>query len=107
MTDSYPIVCTLSASEQAQRGESTAQNLLSGVMQVEESADGYRLQFPGDETWINRLVQFINLERECCLFLKFQLMFEPGQGPVWLGIGGGPGAKEFIAGMALIDRGRE
>jgi hypothetical protein len=43
------------------------------------------------------LEEFIQLESECCRFLRFQLTVEPGGGPVWLELIGPPGTREFLA----------
>ncbi len=43
------------------------------------------------------LGEFIQLERQCCPFLRFQLTVEPGGGPIWLELTGPPGTREFLA----------
>jgi hypothetical protein len=39
----------------------------------------------------------IQLERQCCPFLRFQLTGEPGGGPTWLELTGPAGTREFLA----------
>ena len=39
---------------------------------------------------------FVDLERRCCAFLRFELTVEPGGGPVWLELTGPPGTREFL-----------
>ena len=45
------------------------------------------------------IAQTIDAERQCCRFLRFQVMVEPDGGPVWLDLTGPPGAREFLAQM--------
>jgi len=61
--------------------------------------DGYALRFPGEETWASRLLRFIVQERACCPFFSFELVFEPGQGPIWLHLRGPAGTTEFVTEM--------
>ncbi|MBA3355700.1 MAG: hypothetical protein H0U18_07115 [Pyrinomonadaceae bacterium] len=39
----------------------------------------------------------VELEHQCCPFLKFNITVEPGDGPVWLEMTGPQGTKEFLA----------
>ena len=73
--------------------------LFGEVQEARELPDGYALRFPGDETWAARLLAFIAAERACCPFFTFALVFEPGQGPLWLQLHGPGGTKEVVAGM--------
>jgi hypothetical protein len=67
-----------------------------------ELEDGYAFRFPGDTIWAARLLQFVTSERECCPFFTFELVFEPGQGPIWLRLRGPEGVKEFIREVMLV-----
>jgi hypothetical protein len=93
-----PVACTLSAAEQARRGDEIAP-LFWEVQETRELPDGYALRFPGDETWAARLLAFIAAERACCPFFTFALVFEPQQGPLWLHLRGPAGTKDFVASM--------
>ena len=89
------IACLLSPAEQTAR-RPTADEIFKSYQQVTELADGYAFSFPGDENWINTLVEFIKFERECCPFFNFGLIFEAGHGSIWLELQGGEGVKSFI-----------
>lgn len=44
---------------------------------------------------ISDLFTLIQLEHQCCPFLRFSLIFEAGKGPVWLELTGPSGTKNF------------
>jgi hypothetical protein len=41
-------------------------------------------------------MEFIAVERKCCPFFAFELVFEPQEGPMWLRLKGPEGVKSFI-----------
>jgi hypothetical protein len=43
------------------------------------------------------LAHLIDLEHQCCPFLKFRLTVEPGAGPLRLELTGPDGTKDFLA----------
>lgn len=91
-----PIACNLSEPELRLRRETLASDIFRDVQQVAELTDGYSFSFPGDDAWAGRLLEFITFERRCCPFITFELLFEPGQGAIWLRLRGAAGVKEFI-----------
>jgi len=38
----------------------------------------------------------IDAERRCCPFLRFQVVAEAGNGPVWLEVTGPVGTRQFL-----------
>lgn len=95
-----PIACLLSGAELAKRGVEVA-DLFKEVEQVNELADGYSFRFPGNKTTATSLLDFTLVERSCCPFFTFELVFEQGEGPIWLRLRGGAGVKEFVASTFL------
>lgn len=94
-----PIVCTLGpAALQARRDD-----LLGGlVRRADERLDlphGYRVRFTAADNILPALAKIIEVERQCCRFLTFQVTIEPDGGPIWLEFTGPPGTREFLAGM--------
>ncbi len=89
------IACSLSATEQVERGGDLEQ-LLAEAEDVAELPAGYALKFPNRDAWITRAVELIIAERKCCPFFGFTLVFEPDGGPVWLHIAGPGEVKAFI-----------
>ena len=79
--------------------------LFSRITGKKELPDGYAFEFPGDPQMTEKLVNFIQGERSCCTFFRFELEFEPDNGPVWLSLRGPDPVKSFIdeAVLALKD----
>ena len=95
-TSDLPIACNLSEPELRLRRETLASDIFKDFQQVDELTDGYSFRFPGDDVCAAKLLEFITFERRCCPFMTFELLFEPGQGSVWLRLRGADGVKEFI-----------
>lgn len=64
---------------------------------MEEREQGFAFRFSADT--LRELAQMIAQERQCCPFLRFTLIAEPGHGPVWLEVTGPQAAKELIRGF--------
>lgn len=93
---SLPIACSLTDAELQERSRLVLQKVGGAVAEVRELADGYAYRLPSGAEWIKELAHLIQLERECCLFLRFQLIVEPDNGPIWLELTGPQGTKEFL-----------
>lgn len=91
------IACLLSEREAAIRGEELAGGLFAAVEEVAELPDGYAYRYPGDDSQLEPLLEFIAAERRCCPFLTFELAFAPHGSPLWLRLRGSPSVKKFIA----------
>ena len=94
-----PIACNLSERERTERERTIAGDVMSGVEETRELPDGYAFRFPGDDPWPERIQAFVLAERRCCPFFTFELVFEPGQGPIWLRLRGAEGTKAFVEEM--------
>ena len=70
--------------------------LLDGSRLVGELEDGYEFVFPGDADWAMRLTEFVVVERACCPFFAFELVFEPDGGGILLRVRGPEGTKKFM-----------
>ena len=90
-----PVGCSLCGDQLSARMQVVA-SVFAGSEEYRELPDGYEFRFPWTTEWAMRLTEFIANERNCCTFFKFELVFEPNQGPVWLRLRGGENAKEFI-----------
>ena len=93
------LACSLTARDLAERRVSNGE-VFAAVEEVEELEDGHAFKFANDPSRIAQLVELIQAERECCLFFRFSLTFEPNQGPVWLQVQGPPGVKDFTRELA-------
>ena len=91
-----PIACKLTDEEQQKRREELSRELFSGREGTRELDDGYEFAFAGGADWAEKLVSFVVSERECCPFFSFEILFEPGEGPISLRVRGPEGAREFM-----------
>lgn len=92
-----PVACSLTNAELQERRRGVLQKLRSAVDEVLETEDGYVYQFPSKAVAITELANLVELEHECCPFLKFRLTVEPGDAPLRLEITGPQGTKDFLA----------
>lgn len=92
-----PVACTLTDQDLAARRQHLLAALFPYVEAQELLDDGYAWRFGGsDERWAD-LAAFVQFERRCCGFLRFELIAEPQQGPLWLKATGPPGTKAFLS----------
>lgn len=89
------VVCQLSSNNFSNRMTEIGK-LFRGNDEVRELEDGYEFRFPGDKDWAVKLLTLIQGERQCCSFFRFELAFEPQEGPVWLRVRGPDEAKVFL-----------
>lgn len=89
--------CKLPRDQKRERREMLTHHLFAGSTAITEIEDGFEYHFPGDADWAEQIVRFIVEERECCLFLRFEMTFEPDQGPISLRVTGPEGTKQFLA----------
>lgn len=99
---STPLACMLTPGELSQRREKIIHALFAHATGTRELSEGFEFVFSGEETLISSLTEFIKFERNCCPFLRFELIFEPGQGPMLLRILGMPEAKPVIREMFVL-----
>lgn len=98
-THELPVACTLTDAEKQSRGD-TVRPVFARAEEVCELDDGYAFRFPATPENAADLLDFALFERRCCAFLSYELIFDPGDGPLWLQLrGSSPGAKEFAAGF--------
>ena len=104
MTDTRPaFACDLSAlsvDERARRA-ALASRVAARFREVLEISDGYAARLDPDPAVVRDALDWLLLERRCCPFLRFELCFEPADGPVWFQVRGDPGIKEFLAAAGL------
>lgn len=94
---SLPVACSLMDSELQERRRNILQRVRSMVSEVKEVDHGLIYRFPSDGAWIRELANLVELEHQCCPFLKFTITVEPGDGPVWLEMTGPDGTKAFLS----------
>lgn len=90
------VSCTLNAAQIQERRAQVLQPLKRFITAQTPLEDGYLFEFAANDESLNLLLRFIQLERECCTFLRFRLTVEPNNGPVLLEMTGPQGTKAFI-----------
>jgi wobble nucleotide-excising tRNase len=90
------LVCSLVGPDFAARKAEISRELFDHAERVEELTDDYGFRFPGAEPWAAKALDFIAVEKQCCPFCTFELLFEPHDGPLWLRLRGSAQVKEFI-----------
>lgn len=91
-----PIACTLTASDLLKRGDALLPGLFREARGVEPLADGYRLRFPGEAGLLARIASVIEAERQCCRFMRFELVVKPDFGDITLTIQGPEGTRDVL-----------
>jgi hypothetical protein len=94
--DPFPIACTLTDPDLAARSAELKAGLFAGVEESRDLPDGIAYLFAGTDQQMHALFAFVEAERSCCSFFRFELDFEPGNGPIWLRLTGPEEAKGFI-----------
>ncbi|MDX2242377.1 MAG: hypothetical protein NW224_16960 [Leptolyngbyaceae cyanobacterium bins.302] len=82
-----PAACTLSQTDLSNR-QKELNALQQAVCEVRQTLDGFALRFDSSTENLMAIAHVIAKERLCCRFLRFQLIAEPGAGPLWLEVSG-------------------
>ena len=69
---------------------------------LEPLADGYRLTFDASGDTLQHIAKVVDAERQCCRWLRFDLVVPPSGAAMTLTLSGTAGASEFLA--ALFER---
>jgi hypothetical protein len=91
-----PVICQLPDAERREREATLLSRFRSGVESTEELEDGYSFRLPGEKNWLMLVADLMIAERECCPFLRFQLIAEPQMGVLTVRITGPEGTKQFL-----------
>lgn len=70
--------------------------VLDLIRTVQDSEDGYTLNFGRQDEHLDLLVTFIKIERFCQPFLRMALISESNEGPIKLEVAGPSGTKDFM-----------
>jgi hypothetical protein len=96
---SLPIMCTLTSAELAAMRDGLLPGLVARACARELIDGGFRFEFAPQPDLLKEAAAVIDAEHRCCRFLRFLLLVEPGEGPVWLEVTGPEGTSEFLAGL--------
>ncbi|HEV8580920.1 MAG TPA: hypothetical protein VGX68_17780 [Thermoanaerobaculia bacterium] len=95
MTD-LPVACSLTTPELREREQTVLAKIRSQAREVRDLDSGYALRFAPEDGVIPDLATLIDLERQCCPFLQFELKVLPANGPIWLELTGPEGTRDFL-----------
>ena len=90
------VACRLTAVELQERRRSVLDVVRNAIQETVELKDGFAYRFPSNSDLIKQLATLVELERQCCPFLRFRTTVEAADGPIWLELTGPDGAKEFL-----------
>ena len=94
-----PVACTLGPAALTARREGLLVDLVRRADHHEERPNGHCLRFAGSDDVLEAIARTVNLERQCCRFLRFTVTAEPDGGPVSLELTGPPGTRDFLTAL--------
>ena len=98
MTD-LPIACTLGPAAVKARREELLGRLVRRAAERSDLPNGYRVRFNVEPGLLQTIADVLEIERQCCRFLRFEVTVEPDEQSIWLEFTGPRGAREFLAGL--------
>jgi hypothetical protein len=96
-----PIACTLSPAELGARRDALLPGLIGLATSRQPLDDGYRFTFDAVSDRLSHIARVIDVERQCCRFLKFQLTVDQAGVPFTLDVTGPEGTKEFLDALGV------
>ena len=72
------------------------EELTKARTETNELPDGFAFQLKREAVSLPDLGEWISYERRCCPFFDFEVELQRDNGPLWLKLRGGDGAKQFI-----------
>jgi hypothetical protein len=91
-----PVACTLTAREREERRAGLLTELRRFRREARWLPDGVVLDYAPEPGVIAALGRLIELESQCCAFLRFHLSVAPGGGPISLELTGPDGTRDFL-----------
>lgn len=91
-----PIACSLTDADLAARRSNLFGRVLSLATGRTLTGDRLELRFPGSDEALELVVEVLRAERECCRFLRFEMVAEPDLGPLRLVVSGPSGTGDFL-----------
>jgi hypothetical protein len=91
------VACSLTAAQIRERKASLLPGLAARASRIEATPEGHCLQFAAEPGVLAAITDTIEAERQCCRFLRFDLVVSPNGGPVRLTLSGPTGTAELLA----------
>jgi len=92
-----PIACTLNETEMRERRRTLLDAFRATAIDATSLSLGYAYHFEPTSEMLTRIVNLVDLERQCCPFLTFKIVVEAGHQAICLEVTGPPEAKPVIA----------
>ncbi len=96
-----PIACTLSATEQSDRGDEWHQFLTTNVVETVRTESSARLRLRDGNEVIVVAVDLARREKACCAFFDFELELLPDE--VWLRVEAPSEASSILDGLIKLE----
>lgn len=94
-----PIACTLSAEELRTGRDGLLPGLIATASECHLAGDALSLRFEAQGGVLQRVADVIERERQCCAFLRFELVVPPVGGPIRVEVSGPPGTAELLTAL--------
>jgi hypothetical protein len=94
-----PIASTLGPAALEARREDLLGSLMRRADERLEQPNGHLLRLPPGDDVLPTIAKVVEVERQCCRFLTFQVTVEPDSSPIWMEFTGPPGTRESLAVM--------
>jgi hypothetical protein len=91
-----PLACDLSATDDPEAHGRRTKALLAEREEMRSIEGGLAFRFPATTAVAQRVLEFVEIERRCCPFLTFEIIFEPEGRALWLALGGDERVEAFV-----------
>lgn len=99
METSRPLMCTLSAAEMGDRRSAWAKVFNSGLVTRESIPGGIAFHAAPDAA--EALISLIDLERECCAWIDFEVLKDDSSGEATINLTADGDGRAVLSGMFL------
>ena len=96
MEKDVTVACFLTDNELKTRRQEHLDRMAALLKEVDELPTGFKYTFRLESKTLEQLTKIIELERNCCPFLNFDLSLRAGDNPVSLTLTGPEGTKEAV-----------
>jgi len=96
-----PIACRLTDAELRARREGLLAQARASVVSASWTDEGLTLEFEATPATLAIVLEVVQVERQCCPFLRFQVDAGPDGYPIALAITGPPGTRTFLESLGL------
>jgi hypothetical protein len=83
-----PVACTLTDAEMREGRSGILDAVRRSVLYINPLPEGYAYHFDATSEILSQLASLVDLERQCCAFLRFRIIVEAGRQPICLEITG-------------------